>query len=493
MKDVDLRKKTVKGVTWTIASQAARLLINLVVMVILAHLLNPKDFGLIAMVAVFSNFFFLLNDLGIPSAIIQKKDVTEVDLSSAFWVNLFEGLLITGLFLVLAPVIAGFYSKSVLKPIIMVMSMLFTISSLGMIQSALFSRKMNFKTLAIVEIVSAALGGGVAVTLAATGFGVWSIVFQLLTNALVLAVLLFSLSEWRPRLILRWQPTRRLLGFGLPLLGFNFVNYFNRNLDNLLIGKYLGARQLGYYDVAYKSLLFPLQNVSSVIGRVMFPALSKLEEDKARVRAAYIRATQYIAVITFPLMAGLAVLAPQLVRAALGPKWERAIFLVQVLALIGGLQSLYTTMGWIYLSQGRTGVLFVFGVVMAVVYAGAFVVGLHWQVEGVAVAYVIAFLVLLYPYYAIPFKFIDMKVWYYAKQFKAIALATVGMAAVMVGFRFLFERVLGLGDIVILISVSIIGATCYLGLMLLLDKTFIGGLLRTAREIVSPEAPSKDL
>lgn len=457
---------------------------------ILAHLLNPNDFGLIAMVAVFSNFFLLVNDLGLPSAIIQKKDVTEEDLSSAFWVNLLEGLVVTGVFLILAPVIAGFYSYSILKPIIMVTSMLFTISSLGMIQSALFSKKMDFKTLAIVEIVASALGGGVAVTLAATGFGVWSIVSQSLTSALVMAVLLFFLSEWRPRLILKWQPTRRLLGFGLPLMGFNFINYFNRNLDNLLIGKYLGAKQLGYYDVAYKSLLFPMQNASYVIGRVMFPALSKLEDDKARVRAAYIRATQYIALITFPLTAGLAVLAPQLVRVVLGPKWERAIFLIQVLALIGGLQSLYTTIGWIYMSQGRTGVLFIFGIVIAFVYTGSFIAGLHWNVEGVAVAYAIAFVLLLYPSFAIPFRFIDMKFWQYAKHFRTIVVATIGMASLMTGLRLLFEKIFRIGDLYILIIVMVAGAVCYFGLMLLVDRKLLKGLRDVVRDSKS-ELPSE--
>ena len=291
---MDLRKKTVKGITWTIASQLARLIITLVVLAVLARLLSPKDFGLIAMVAVFSNFFALTNDMGLSSAIIQKRDVTEEDLSSAFWVNLLEGLAVTVIFLVLAPVIAGFYSKSVLKPIIMVLSMTFTIASLGMIQSALFSKRMDFRTLAIVEIVASALGGGVAVAMAATGFGVWSLVSQSLAQTLVLATLLFVFSGWKPRLLLRWQPIKGLLGYGLPLMGFNFVNYFSRNLDNLLIGKYLGATQLGYYDVAYRSLLFPLSNVSAVIGRVMFPALSHLDDDKARVRAAYIRATRVL-------------------------------------------------------------------------------------------------------------------------------------------------------------------------------------------------------
>ena len=471
---MELRKNTVKGVSWTVTSQVARLLVNLVVLAILARFLNPKDFGLIAMVTVFTNFFFLANDIGLHSALIHKKDINEDELSSAFWVNLLEGVVVTVIFLGLAPVIAGFYGKSVLKPIIMVMSTLFIISSLGMIQSALFSRKMDFKTLAIIEIIASVSSGCVAVTFAALGFGVWSIVSLSLTNWTILTSLLFILCRWKPKLIFRWKSVKGLLGFAVPLMGFNFVNYFSRNLDNLLIGKYLGPSQLGYYDVAYKSLLFPLGNVSQVIGRVMFPALSIIQEDKERVRAAYIRATQYIAIITFPLMAGVAILAPQLVRVVLGQKWERAIFLVQVLAAIGGLQSIYTTIGWIYVSQGRTGIMFIFGMTIAIVYTGSFIVGMHWQVEGVAVAYAIAFALLLYPSLAIPFRFIDMKFWYYAKQFRSIVVATVIMTALIYGLRVLLETVMRLGSIPILVSLTIVGTACYIGLLTLFDRALLG-------------------
>lgn len=489
---VDLRRKTVKGVAWTILSQVSRLLITLVVTAVLARLLSPKDFGLIAMVAVFSSFFTLFNDMGLPSAIIHKREVTEEELSSAFWINLLEGLTITVVLLLLAPVIAGFYSKSMLKPIVMVMSMLFTISSLGMIQSALFSKRMDFRTLAIIEITAAALGGGVAVTLAATGFGVWSIVSNSITQACVLGTLLFVLSSWKPKLLMRWKPVRGLLGYGLPLMGFNFVNYFSRNLDNLLIGRYLGASQLGYYDVAYRSLLFPLQNVSSVIGRVIFPALSHMEDDKARVREAYIRATRYIAVITFPLMAGLFVLAPQLVRVVLGTKWERSIFLIQVLALVGALGSIYTTIGWIYMSQGRTGVLFIFGIIIAALYTGSFIAGLHWNVEGVAVAYAITFTLLMYPSLAIPFRFIDMKFWYFAKQFRTIVVATMGMATVMIGLKFLMEDVMRIGDLPILIVLVLIGTASFIGILFLLDRDLLRGLLEIFRDIRSGVPSSED-
>lgn len=485
----DLRKKTVKGITWTVISQISRLLINLVVTAILARLLDPDDFGLIAMVVVFTSFFWLFNDMGLSSAVIHKREVNNEELSSAFWVNLLEGLIVTVIFVALAPVIAGFYEKSILKPMVMVLSVTFAISSAGMIQQAIFSIKMDFRKLAIIEITASASGGVTAIVMAATGFGVWSLVAQSLVLCFVLAALLFFLSDWKPSFIMKWKPIKGFLGYGLPLMGFNFLNYFSRNLDNLLIGKYLGSVQLGYYDVAYKSLLFPLQNISTVIGKVMFPALTHLEEDKDRIRSAYTLATRYVALITFPLMAGIAILAPQIVLVVLGPKWERAIFLMRVLALVGAFQSLTYTVGWLYLSQGKTKIMFIFGSISIIFYAGSFIIGLNWEVEGVAVAYAIAYTVLFYPYFAIPFRFIDMKFWHYIKQFRTVFFATSGMALVVIGLQLLFTRVIKIGDVPVLVLGIITGTLCYAGLLYLFDRTLVKdllGLLNDLRQKAEP-------
>lgn len=482
---VGLRTKTVKGIFWTVASQLIRLVVGFVTLAILARFLAPSAFGLMAMAAVFANMFIILNDLGLPSAIIQKKDVTEEHLSSSFWLNLLEGTLVTVILIALAPLIAKFYSNNDLTMIIIVLSFIFAISSIGMIQSAIFSKMLNFKTLAIIEIASSVSAAGVAIVLAVCGFGVWSLVAQSLVSTVIMSMMLFILSKWKPKLIFRWQPVRELLSFGLNLFGFNIVNYLSRNLDNLLIGKVLGARQLGFYDIAYRLLLFPVANVSAVIGRVMFPALSVIQNDKEAVRSAYIRATRYIGTITFPLMAGLIVLAPQLVRVAFGTKWERSIFLIQVLAVVGLLQSIATTRGWIFLSQGRAKALFRLGLALAAVYAFAFLIGLHWNVEGVAVAYAIAVILALYLGYAIAFRYIDLRFWHFARQFLTIALAAGGMASVILGLRFLLEKVWRAGDLTILIVGVVSGSATYLGLLLLFDKGLLRGLVEIIRDLRS--------
>lgn len=482
---MDIRKKTVKGITWTVTSQVSRLVVSFGVIAVLARLLNPGDFGLIAMTAVFTNLFVMVNDMGLSSAIIQKKEVADDELSSAFWINLLEGIILSLIFIALAPAIASFYSKSALKSLVTVISITFTLSSLGMIQSALLSKKMDFRLLAIIEIIASLASGAVAIALAVAGFGVWSLVAQSLVLSFILSILLFTLSEWKPRMTLKWGSVKGLFGYGLPLMGFNFVNYFSRNLDNMLIGRFLGAFQLGFYDIGYKLLLFPLSNISLVIGRVMFPALSHIQENKELVRQAYASATRYIATVTFPLMAGLAVLAQPFIHAVLGSKWERAIFLVQILALVGLLQSMITTTSWIYMSQKRTGTLFVMGLVATATYAVSFVAGLHWQVEGVAVAYALALAILTYPSMAIPLSFVEMKVWEFAKRLWTITVATAGMVIILILLRLLLENLLNVADLAVLAFCVPVGAFTYLGLLLLVDRTLVMDLLDVFRTIFS--------
>lgn len=485
-----LRTRTVKGASWTIISQLTRLVAMFVVAIVLARLLEPADFGLMAMVAVFANIFALTNNLGLAAAIIHKQDLSEEHLSSAFWLNLLEGILITALFLALAPLIAKFYSKSVLTPIIMVMSVMFTVSSLGLIQSALFSKKMDFKTLAIIETSASILAGVIAIVLAALGFGVWSLVAQILASVLITAVLLFTLSSWKPKLLFRWGPVRELVFYGLHFLGFGVTDYLSRNLDNLIVGKYLGAVQLGFYNIAYRLLLFPIGNVTDVIGRVLFPALSLIQDDKEAVRSAYMRATRYVSAISFPLMAGLAVLAPQLVRVALGLKWERSIFLIQVLSLVGMVQSITGTSYWIYLSQGKTSTLFKFGLFVTTFYIFAFVIGLRWNVEGVAISYAIAVSLLIYPAFAIPFRYIDLPFWHFARQFITITLASGGMACVVLGVRMLLEKAFNLGDLPVLIIGVIMGVASYLGILMLVDRELLKGFLEIVSDLKARQEPS---
>jgi len=486
---MNLTTRTIHGIRWSVTSQVVRLFIQFGITAILARLLVPDDFGLVAMVVVFANFAVIFRDIGLASAVVQRERLTEEHLSSGFWLCILVGLFLALALSLSAPIISRFYGDARLQPITIALAFTFFISSFGIVQTALLTRELNFKALAIIEILGIVISGVVAVFLAFLRFGVWSLVWRQIVASIVTVVLLWSVSKWRPKFVFSWKRLSELLGFGLNLTGFNFVNYFNRNLDNLLIGKFLGSLPLGFYNLAYRLLLFPLGNISSVIGKVMFPSLSAIQSDKARVRLAYQKGTRYIAVVTFPLMVGLVILAPQFVRVVFGPQWDRSIFLVRVLASVGIWQSVSSTVGWIYLSQGRTDVLLKWGLFSVCVYATSFTIGLRWNVEGVAVAYAVTALLLTYPGLAIPFRFIDLHVAHFVRQFGSIFSAAVGMSGIVLALRIVLKDAAGISDWMTLVVSVTVGVASYTGLLLVLDRKMCQEIFQLLRHLrpVAPE------
>ena len=489
---MNLRTKTIRGIGWSATSQIARLSMQVVITAILARLLTPSDFGLIAMVAVFSAFVGIFSDFGLSSALIQRKEINNELLSSVFWIGVLLGVLLTLSFAICAPLIAAFYSEPQLIPIIVVLSTTFFIGSLGNTQIALLTKNMNFKALAIISVCAVAVSGTVAVLLAFSGYGVWSLVWNAIVAACVTVPLSWMYSRWVPRVFLALQQVRQVISFGANLTGFSFVNYFARNLDNLLIGKFLGPSPLGLYNLTYNLLLFPLNNISYVIGNVMFPALSIIQHDKQMVRDVYIIANRYIAVVSFPLMTWMLVAAPQLVPVIFGPKWAGAIVLVQILALTAIGQSIGTNIGWIYLSQGRTDIMLKWGILSTIVVVISFFVGLRWGVVGVAAAYTIATYSLAYPGFVIPFRLIQLKVSDFFVQLRTIILASLMLWAIMLSVRVYLEKLGGMPQVVILIIVTALGLLSYLGLMYVLDRELLIGIVKLIGELGASRSESME-
>lgn len=350
----DLRSKTIAGLSWSFMGQIIKQVMQFGINVALAHLLLPADFGLVAMASVFMNLALIIADMGVSSALIQRKDVTEAHWSSAFWLNIVFGTALTTFFCLSSPLIAGFYGHPELSPIFFVLSFNFFISSFTIVQQSRLTRDMEFYALMIRDILAVFLAGAVAIFLAFKGWGVWSLVMQMLVSTTINNLLLWGSSSWRPGFVFSIPALRDFFGFSASLTGFQVVNYFARNLDQLLIGKFLGSEVLGYYSLAYKLMMLPLQNISWVFSKVMFPALSKVQDEYERLQRAYIRMLRSISILTFPLMTLLFILAPQMIRVIYGDKWSAVIDLVRVLCFCGMFQSLGTMSGLIYQSVGKT-------------------------------------------------------------------------------------------------------------------------------------------
>lgn len=254
------------------------------------------------------------------------------------------------------------------------------------------------------------IAGGFAITLALIGFGVWSLAWQMIVSTTIGVIITWRVTDWRPRLQFDKRAVKELLGFSSNLLGFNVFNYWVRNMDNLLIGKFIGSGALGIYSRAYTLMLMPVSQISGTVGRVMFPALSKTQDDIVLTKRIYLKAIDAIALITFPMMMGLLVVADLFILALLGPKWEPVIPILQIFALVGLSQSIKTTVGWIYVSQGRTDWQFKWGMVAGSLLILSIAIGIIiGSIMSVAICYAImSGVILTYPSIAIPGKLINM-------------------------------------------------------------------------------------
>jgi len=360
------------------------------------------------MVVVFTGFASVFTDMGFGAALVQKLDLTQHHKNAVFWISVAVGALLTLIFAAAAPYIASFYGVPALQPITLAISIIFFINAFATVKLALLQKAMDFRTLAAAQLTATVLSGLVAIYLAFSGFGVWSIVAMYVASAAVNVAVLWIITPWRPDFSLRWDAVQDLSKFSRNFVGFSAFNYWARNGDNLLIGRFVGSAALGIYARSYTILLLPVWQVSGVITNVMFPALSAIQKDVKRVRELYLTSISVISLLTFPLTLGLLVVSRSFVLALFGDKWAAMIPLLQVFSLLGAIQSISTTVGWIYTSQGRTDIMFRFGLISGSIFIISFVVGLRWGTLGVAVAYTIANFLLWYPTWSIPARLIDL-------------------------------------------------------------------------------------
>lgn len=466
----------VSAVKWSSVSQFGRQIVQLVTTAILARTLLPSDFGLMGMAMVVIGFLNVFRDMGTSSALIQRKDISNNLLSSVFWLNIGFGCLVSLVVYFLAPLLADFYSEQRLVPMLEVLSVSFLISSMSISHQAVLERNMEFSKLAKVEIIATSAGAITGIVLALLGLGVWSLVFQAVSTAIVSSVLLtFVFSDWRPRFFFGLQETKMISRFSLNLSGFNIANYFVRNAPYLLIGKYLGAQDLGYYSLAYRLMLYPLQNITAVVSRVMFPLYSKIGDDNARIQRGYLKVTQAIAFITFPMMLGMMAVSRYFVLSIFGEQWLPVSTLVIILAPIGLIQSIDATTGSLYQSKGRTDWMLRWGVFSGVIAVAALVLGLKWGILGVAIGYLVATAIWTYPGLAIPLKLIEMRVKTLMRGLYRPLLCSILMVLAVEFSEFLLQNSLGVhAAFVVLLSLGILA---YAVFSVLLNREGITRLL----------------
>ena len=380
---------------------------------ILARLLTPEDFGLIAMVNGLVGFVAMFKDSGLSMATVQRAEINHAQVSNLFWINVGISVILTGIVAAMAPFIAWFYGEPRLVGISLAAASTFVLGGLSVQHAALLKRQMRFSAMAMIQLISMAAGLIVGVLLALNGAGYWSLVAIPATSAFITMVLSWYHSGWIPSAPRQGCNTRPLLAFGGFLSGTTFLTYTRRNIDNVLIGSVWGADAVGLYFKAYQLLLLPIQQVNGPAAGVVVPTLSRLQNEPDRYRKYYCTAMLVVTTVTMPTLIFCGVMAEEIILFALGSQWIVAtpIFIALLPAALAG--TINIAGGWVYVSMGHTNRQFQAHIFATALVVAGIVVGLPWGTIGVAIGFSITFtfslpLIIAHAFKTSPLRILDL-------------------------------------------------------------------------------------
>lgn len=354
---MSLRNKTIGALKWSFVQEIAQKFLQFAIGILMARLLSPREFGLVALLTVLVVVAQVLLESGFGSALIQRKDPTATDESSVFYFNVVLGLLLAGLLWLAAPAVAAFYELPELTALARAMAVILVINGFAVVQNALMVRRLDFRRQAVISITGTFVSGAVGLTMAWRGYGVWSLVAQQVANSLVRTLMSWLLNSWRPSWLFDLAALKDMFRFGSGMAASVLLNTVFGNLYPLVIGKLFPAAQLGYYNRAQTLEGITSTTLSSVVSRVAFPVFSKLQDDPVRLRNGLRRAMRTLAFLQFPAMLGLAAVAEPLVLFLLTDKWAPSIPFLQALCFVGLLHPIHMLNVNVLMAQGRTGLL----------------------------------------------------------------------------------------------------------------------------------------
>ena len=474
----------ISNAKWNAFSQFFKIGIQVINLIYLAKIIPPAEYGLMAMAAVVVSLGILFRDLGTSAALIQQKELTESLKNTVFWLNTCLGIIIGIIVFLLSNPIAEIYAQPKLGSVLMLISITFPLSSCVAAHLALLERESKFRQISIIEVTSSFTSVIVAVILANLGFGVFSLVGQAISLSLISAIQFWIVSKWRPSisLFINKKDFKKIFGFSANLSIFNIINYFSRNGDSFIIGKYMSAPILGGYNLAYRIMLFPLQSLTFVSSRSLYPILSRHQDDNEKILITYSNCVFVILMITAPLMTGIAILSDPLINIVFGSQWLISASILKWLAPTAIIQSVLSTTGSVFSAKGRTDILMRLGILGTVLQFGSFLIGVHFSITTFAFCYLIANILNFFPVMVTLMNVLSGSFLIFMRELTPIAISTLLMLIVLKGIDRYFYSFLSINTIFELFMVSVIGIFIYIIMMFLTSPKFRNVLLNKFRK-----------
>lgn len=439
----NLKQQLFSGVFWTALAKYSGIFISLIVAGVLARLLSPEDFGIVAIATVIIAFFNLFTDVGISPAIIQNKTLTKHDLSEIFSFTLWMGISLSTLFFFVSWPIAAYYNSPILRTLCQLLCVNLFFASVNIVPNALFYKNKEFKFIAIRSFAVQIASGAAAVIAALGGAGLYALIIAPVISSLLLFVISVRRYPQHPSMTLGLKALRKIFSYSAYQFMFNVINYFSRNLDKLLIGKYMGTAQLGYYEKSYRLMILPLQNITQVITPVMHPIFSDYQHDLGRLASAYERIVCLLAFIGLPLSVLLFFTAEETTLIVFGSQWIPSIPVFRILTLSVGVQVILSSSGSIFQAAGDTRSLFICGIFSSILNVSGMLLGIfYWRtLEAVAWCIVITFCVNFVQCYWQMYRVtLNRSMWPLLQQFTSPIIVSMLIAAALLPLHYYIDN-----------------------------------------------------
>ena len=383
------KSKMLKGMFWITIDKYSGLLLSILVSMILARLLSPAEFGLLALASVILSFIGIISGMGLGPAIIQEKDLQQKDINSVFTFSVIVGFLLSFLFFCLSWPIASFYENKQLVPVCQLLALNFFLGVINGIPSTLMVKNQRFKEMAICSFSLNLLAAPISIFAAYKGLGVYSLMIAPFISSILGIIYVRHFYKCNIDFHMSMAPIKRMASFSLYQLAFELVNYFFRNLDKLIIGRWMSIRDLGYYDKSYRLMQQPQNNITAVLNPVLQPNFAQYQNDMSMMATQYLKVISVMAAISFPLGITLCMCGPEIIRFMYGPQWELAIPCFQILCLSLPCAMLTSTTGSIFQASNATKCLFFVGCVNSAAVVIGFLIASYYfrTIEAVALAF----------------------------------------------------------------------------------------------------------
>jgi len=452
-------KKIISSLIWKFLERGGTQVVQFIIQIILARLLLPEDYGVIAIVTIFITIANVFVQSGFNTALIQKKKIDDLDLSSVFYLSLFVAILLYILLFFTAPFIASFYSQPILVPVFRVLSITMLFGAVNSIQQAVVARNLEFKKYFFTSLFGIAASAIVGIIIAYKGFGVWALVAQQLINIILVTITLFFVVKWRPKLLFSIKRVKKLLSYGWKILCSGLIDTIYRNLYDLVIGKKYSSASLAYYNRGKQFPTVIIQNIDSSINSVMLPVLSKEQDDKEKVKRIMRRSIVTSSFLIFPISVGLTVVAEPMVRLLLTDKWLECIPFLQLLSISYAFWPIHTANLQAINSIGRSDIFLKLEIVKKIIGVVVLIVTLPMGLIPMAIGQVVTSLIFTFINSYPNRKLLNYK---YLEQIKDILPSF--LISVVMGIAVYSIIFLGLNNIITLLLQVLVGILIYIGL-----------------------------